>query len=161
MVWLEALSYLVTILGLPFALGVFVFEQRKRRAVEENGLHRMLSEEYDNFLRLLLEHADLSVFRRSRADSELDEGQIERRQILFTLLIALFEKAYIILYGERMRDETRRLWLSWEDDMREWLRRDDFRRALPVLLVGEDARFSAHIRRLADEEAANLPRRSA
>ena len=60
-----------------------------------------------------------------------------------------------------MRDETRRLWLSWEDDMREWLRRDDFRSALPKLLVGEDDRFSAHIRRLAEEEAASPPRRSA
>jgi hypothetical protein len=156
MVWLEALSYLVTILGLPFALGVFVFEQRKRREVEENGLNRMLSEEYDKFLRLLLEHADLSVFRRSRPDTELDEEQIERRQILFTLLIALFEKAYIILYDERMRDETRRLWLSWEDDMREWLRRDDFRAALPKLLVGEDDLFSRHIGRLAEEEGAPL-----
>lgn len=160
MIWLEALSYLVTILGLPVAIAIFLFEQRKRREVEEDGLHRMLSEEYDQFLRLLLEHADLSVFRRSRPDDALDEEQIERRQILFTLLIALFEKAYIILYDERMRDETRRLWLSWEDDMREWLRRDDFRGALPELLVGEDDRFSVHIRRLAGEEAANLPRRS-
>ena len=32
--WLEALSYLVTIVGLPFAIGVFLFEQREER---QNG----------------------------------------------------------------------------------------------------------------------------
>jgi hypothetical protein len=151
---LEALSYIVTILGLPLAIGIFVYEQRRRRQLEESGLHRMLSEEYDNFLRLALEHADLSFFRRSRFEHELSEEQIERKHILFTILISLFEKAYIILYNERMTAETRRLWLSWEDDMREWCRREDFRTALPGLLHGEDERFQAHIAAIAEEEAA-------
>jgi hypothetical protein len=154
MLWLEALSYMVTILGLPFAIVIFVYDRRKSRQIEENGLHRMLSGEYDNFLRLVLEHADLSFFRRSREDAELTEEQRERKQILFTILVSMFEKAYIILYDERMTEDTRRLWLSWEDDMREWCRRDDFRAALPQLLQGEDDRFSARIRRIAEEEAA-------
>ena len=151
---LEALSYLVTILGLPLAIGIFVYEQRKRRQIEENSLSRMLSEEYDNFLRLALQHADLSFFRRSRMESELSEEQIERKHILFTILISLFEKAYIILYNKRMTKDTRRLWLSWEDDMREWCRREDFRLALPGLLEGEDTDFRAHICAIAEREAA-------
>lgn len=32
MIWLEGLSYLVTILGFPAAIIVFVYEERKRRA---------------------------------------------------------------------------------------------------------------------------------
>jgi hypothetical protein len=51
MVWLEALSYVVTILGFPGAIAVFVYEHRRRSANEENEIHRNLSEEYDNFLR--------------------------------------------------------------------------------------------------------------
>jgi hypothetical protein len=151
---LEMLSYAVTILGFPFAIIIFAYEQRKRRQIERNELHRMLSQEYDNFLRLALEHADLSFFLKSRLNSELSEEQIERKEILFRILISLFEKAYIILYREDLSGDTLRLWLAWEDDMREWCRREDFRNALPHLLEGEDDRFSTHIRRFAEEAAA-------
>jgi hypothetical protein len=154
---LEMLSYAVTILGFPFAIIIFAYEQRKRRQIERNELHRMLSQEYDNFLRLALEHADLSFFLKSRLNSELSEEQIERKEILFRILISLFEKAYIILYSEDLRGDTLRLWLAWEDDMREWCRREDFRNALPHLLEGEDDRFSAHIRRVAQEVTASSP----
>ncbi len=56
-----------------------------------------------------------------------------------------------------MPKQTRRLWSSWEDYMREWCRNDDFRDALPELLEGEDLDFQAHIRRIA---AASQKRRS-
>jgi DNA/RNA endonuclease G (NUC1) len=48
--------------------------------------------------------------------------------------------------------QTRRLWLSWEDYMREWCRRADFRQVLPVLLQGEDEDFRGHILRICAEE---------
>jgi hypothetical protein len=64
--------------------------------------------------------------------------------------VSLFEKAYIILYAEKMDEPARRRWLSWEDDMIEWCRRRDFRTALPDLLEGEDPAFSAYITHLAE-----------
>ena len=151
--WLEALSYAVTILGFPAAIGVFVYEQRQRLANEENEIHRNLSEEYDNFLRLVLDNADLLLLRRAGAAPDLSEEQLERREILFRMLLSLFEKAYIILYDEGMGRDARRRWLSWEDDMREWCRRKDFQTVLPELLEGEDDQFSAYILALARSEA--------
>ena len=145
MVWLEALSYLVTILGLPAAILVFVYEERKRLANEENELHRNLSEEYDTFLRLVLDNADLLLLRRSSPPQPLSEEQQERKGIIFQMLVSLFEKAFIILYAEDMGRDARRRWLSWEDDIREWCRKEDFRSALPGLLVGEDDEFSKYI----------------
>ena len=149
---LEALTYGVTILGFPLAIAVFVYQQREQRQNEENALHRMLSEEYDGFLKLTLEHSDLLLMRRGAPQPELTPEQLERRHILFSILISLFEKAYIIVYSERMTRDTARLWQSWEDDMREWCARDDFRSALPQLLEGEDDAFSAHIRAIAEHE---------
>ena len=150
---LESLSYIVTILGFPLAIGVFVFEQRKQRQNEENALHRMLSEEYDGFLKLTLDHSDLLLMRAGAPQPKLDEEQRERRHILFSILISLFEKAYIIIHSDAMSKDTARLWSSWEDDMREWCQRDDFRAELPQLLEGEDDAFSAHIRAIAAESA--------
>ncbi len=43
---------------------------------------------------------------------------------------------------------------SWEDFMREWCMREDFRHALPKLLPGEDPEFVRYISGLAAEEAA-------
>jgi hypothetical protein len=50
-----------------------------------------------------------------------------------------------------MNRQTRRLWRSWEDYMREWCRRADFRKALPELLEGEDPEFRSHIEKIAKE----------
>ncbi len=152
MVWLEALSYIVTILGFPVAIFVFVYEHRRRLANEESELHRNLSEEYDNFLRLVLDNADLLLLKRSGPPPTFTEEQSERKDILFRMLVSLFEKAYIILYDINMKRDARRRWLSWEDDMREWCRRDDFRTALPALLEGEDDEFSRHIQEIARTE---------
>ena len=140
--------------GFPLAIGVFLYQQRQQRQNEENALHRMLSEEYDRFLTLTLDNSDLLLMRRGAAAPELDAEQMERRHILFSILISLFEKAYIIVYSERMTRDTARLWQSWEDDMREWCAREDFRSALPHLLEGEDDAFSAHIRAIAASEQA-------
>ena len=52
-----------------------------------------------------------------------------------------------------MDRQTQRLWLSWEDYMREWCRRPDLREALPELLEGEDEDFREHIQTIARSEA--------
>lgn len=145
MVWLEALSYVITILGFPTAIIVFIFEHRRRLGNEENELHRHLSEEYDNFLRLVLDNADLLLLRASNAPPALSEEQLERREIIYRMLVSLFEKAYIILYSENMNQDAKRRWMSWEDDMTEWCRKREFLALLPELLEGEDDAFSQHI----------------
>ena len=150
---LEILSYVVTILGFPTAILVFLVQERRQRQNEENGLHRMLSEEYDNFLQLMLSNSDLLLFRNTLAEEELTPEQKERRHILYTILVSLFEKAYIIVHSDHMSRDTARLWSSWEDDMREWCRREPFRRSLPNLLKGEDSEFSDYILAIAAEEA--------
>ena len=48
-----------------------------------------------------------------------------------------------------MNSRQQRRWLSWEDYMRQWCRREDFRALLPALLEGEDPEFSEYIRALA------------
>ena len=50
-----------------------------------------------------------------------------------------------------MSRQARRLWQSWEDYMREWCRRDDFRAALGGLLQGEDEDFQRLITKIAED----------
>jgi hypothetical protein len=67
------------------------------------------------------------------------------------MLVSLFKKAHIILYTPDLTRNALQRWLSWDDDMREWCLRDDFRAALPFLPKGEDDEFSAHILAIAAE----------
>ncbi len=152
--WLEALSYIVTVVGLPFAIAVFLYEQRRERQGEEEEIYQRLSDEYAAFLKVVLENADLGLMRANFDETTLTEEQRERRRVLFELLISLFERAYLLVYEEKMKRQTQRLWMSWEDYMRDWCRRRDFRALLPELLEGEDPDFVEHIKRIAAAEAA-------
>ena len=150
--WWEIASYVVTVVGLPLAIWVFIAEQRKERQNDDDEVYQKLSAEYTEFLKLVLENADLRLMS-TVSTGELTDEQRERRWVLFSILISLFERAYLLVYEDEMPKQQRRLWLSWEDYMREWCRRADFREALPRLLEGEDPDFVAQISRLAAEEA--------
>lgn len=152
--WLEAASYVVTIFGLPMAILVFVWEQRRQRQNDQEEIYQRLSDEYASFLKLVLDNADLHLLRKQGAEPELTEEQRERKYALFNILVSIFERAYILVYEDKMDRQTGRLWLSWEDYMREWCGRKDFREVLPELLRGEDQDFAAHIGEIAAVEAA-------
>lgn len=146
----EVASYVVTVIALPFGIGVFIWEQRRERQNEEEEIYQRLSDEYAEFSKLMLENADLRLTTEKPGSVELNEEQIERRNILFDYLISLFERAYILVYEENMNDQTKRLWASWEDYIRFWCKREDFRQALPRLLPGEDPDFVAYVNRISE-----------
>ncbi|HZP59588.1 MAG TPA: hypothetical protein VFB27_04630 [Opitutaceae bacterium] len=148
----EMAFYVVETFALPFAIIVFVIDRRKERRNEQEEIFQRLSDEYREFLKLVLDNADLHLLRRDGARQALTDEQKERRFAIFGILISLFERAYLLVYEEVMDKQTARMWQSWEDYMREWVRRADFRDALPQLLEGEDEDFTRHIRRLAEME---------
>lgn len=152
---LEALSYIVTIVGLPFGIWVYLRDQEKERKNEEEEVYVRLSDQYAEFLELVLKNADLQLTTRHALAAPPTPEQQERRMVLFEILVALFERAYILVYEDDMDKDETRLWASWEDYMREWCRRPDFREALPALLSGEDPGFAAYIQRLATEESSS------
>jgi hypothetical protein len=147
----ELASYVVTVLGLPLAIAIFLWQERNERANEEEEGYQLLSNAYNDFLKIVLAHPDLHLRTNEPLPNPTPE-QNERMLVIFDMLISLFERAYLVAYKEKMSQEERRRWNSWDDYMREWCRRDDFHNALPLLLRGEDPDFQAYIRRVADEE---------
>ncbi|MFC3147652.1 hypothetical protein [Piscinibacterium candidicorallinum] len=148
---LELGSFLVTVIGLPFAIAVFFIEQRKERDNEDEEAYQLLSDAYNEFLQVVLQNPDLKL-RTERRNDELNDEQLERRRIIFEMLISLFERAYIVAWEPEMSANQRRRWASWEDYMREWCRREDFVALLPQLLRGEDPDFAEYIKGIAREE---------
>lgn len=143
----ELLSYIVTVIGLPFGILVFIYEQWKERENEEEEVYQLLSDNYQDFLKVALENPDLRLFSAEKTPDLTDE-QRERMFITFTMLISLFERAYLLLYEANMSANKLRRWRSWEDYMREWCQRADFRSQLPILLRGEDPEFVSYLKQL-------------
>ena len=147
----ELASFVVTVVGLPFAIAVFLIQQRQERENEEEEAYQHLSDAYNDFLRIVLANADLQLRTNSALPNPTPE-QNERMLVIFDMLISLFERAYLVAYKESMTPTEKRRWNSWDDFMREWCRRDDFHNALPLMLRGEDPAFQSYIKRVAHEE---------
>ena len=148
----ELLSYIVTTIGLPLAIVVFLYEQKKERDNDEEEVYQLLSDNSQDFLKIALDNPDLRLFSAEDIPARTME-QRERMLIIFNMLVSLFERAYLLLYEPKMSSKHLRRWRSWEDYMREWCRRGDFRALLPSLLEGEDPEFGAYIRELAAKES--------
>jgi hypothetical protein len=148
----ELASYVVTVIGLPLAIAVFLYEQRKERENEEEEVYQLLSDNYQEFLRIALDNPDLRLFSAG-ATASLSDEQRERQFIIFNMLISLFERAYLLLHEDDMAPKQARRWNSWEDYMLEWCRRPEFRASLPRLLRGEDPSFVRYVERLAASAA--------
>jgi len=150
----ELLSYIVTVVGLPFAIAVYFLDQRKERENEEEAIWAQLSDAYIDFLEVVLTNSDLKLHSQE-STPDLSDEQRERMWVVFDMLISLFERAYLLAYEPDMNAEQDRRWHSWEDYMREWCQREDFRARLPELLRGEDPDFAHYILRLAQEESCS------
>jgi hypothetical protein len=141
----------VTVVGLPLAIYIFLHEQRRERENEEEEIFQLLSDSYTDFLKLVLANPDLRL-RTNEGTPDLTDEQHERMMVIFDLLVSLFERAYLLAYEEHMNPRQARRWRAWDDWMREWCRREDFRRELPGLMRGEDPDFVRYITAIAAEE---------
>ncbi|MCE9507448.1 MAG: hypothetical protein K8R48_03920 [Alphaproteobacteria bacterium] len=139
-------------LGAPYALILFVYEKNKERDAENEEMYQALAEEYAKFSNLLIQNADLRLRTDPVPDAQLTPDQKERKKVIFDLLVALFEQAFILVYEEKMDKQSKRLWTTWEDYILFWCNRPDFRAFLPELLPGEDPEFVAYIRKIAKLE---------
>jgi hypothetical protein len=151
----ETASFVVTVVALPFAIFLFLFEQRKERDAEDEEAYQLLQDAYNDFLKIVLANPDLQL-RSATSRIELDQEQRERRLIIFEMLVSLFERAHIVAHHADMDGIALRRWNSWEDYMREWCRREDFQQLLPQLLSGEDEDFAVYIRKIAQEEGTHV-----
>jgi hypothetical protein len=151
----ELASFVVTVVALPFAIAFFAWEQRKERDNEEEEGYQLLSNAYNDFLKVVLANPDLQL-RTNEPLANPTQEQKERMLVIFDMLMSLFERAYLVAYKPKMSETEARRWNSWDDYMREWCRREDFHNALAQLLRGEDPEFQNYLRRIAEEERGQL-----
>jgi hypothetical protein len=158
--FLEFGSYLVTVIGLPVAIFALWRQARDERVNErkeieqrEEETYLRLSEQYTEFVESVLRYPELGLHPRLPPTRDLSVEEQARRLLFFEILIALFERAYILLHEDALDPQGARRWQSWADYMEQWCGREDFRAMLPDLLRGEDPAFSRYILALGERAA--------
>lgn len=79
--YLQMITSVVTILGLPLALYLFYSDKKKERKEREYGTYNALDDKYIHFLEMCLEKPELDVIEYSKEKSVSNKEKQE--QILF------------------------------------------------------------------------------
>jgi hypothetical protein len=140
---LEALSYLVTILGVPGAVYLFWNELRQQRRARESEAYNTLAEKYGEYIKLCLDRPELDTFEWS-ASEHAEDADIRRERMMMTYLMTLFERAYF-MYRDQSPAFRRRQWAGWEEYIDEWCTRPAFRRAWELYGRMFDTDFIAYL----------------
>jgi len=142
----EFLSYVATVVGIPMAIILWAVEQRKERANEHEETYREYTNDYKDILQILIDNPEIDHHDQpiTHDDKKEEKQLLQKQRRFYETLISVFESAFIVLYGDR-DDKYQRMWNSWEDYIKEWLAKNNFRQELPRLLQGEDAEFCQYV----------------
>lgn len=128
---LEIISLLITILGVPIAIYIFYKEKRKERLDREYGTYNALDDKYLYFLNLCLSNADLGIHEMT--DKKLTHEQQIRANIIFEILICLFERSFLMYQGHN--DKIRKSqWNGWNAYIEDWMENKNFNVAWETFL---------------------------
>jgi hypothetical protein len=126
---LEALSYVAVIVGFPIALYQYRRKTMKEQSDREYGTYNALDEKYLEFLVVCRDNPRLDIFDIPDAvPVELDATERKQELIAFTMLISIFERAFLMYHDQH--DSVRgKQWSGWHAYVRDYCQRANFRRA--------------------------------
>jgi hypothetical protein len=151
----ELTSYIVVVLGVP--IGLFQYHQAKVRERQEREarVFDAVSASYLDFQRTCLQYPFLDVFDIPDASpTALSPAQQKEELIAFAMLFSIFERAYL-LYLANQTPVTEAQWQGWDQHVRGYFRRENFRRAWHTGEGSYDPRFNEYMRRIEDEAGAH------
>lgn len=148
---LEALAYCATIIGIPVAIAVFIYQKRKDRIAQETDTYLRANDKYVQYLTLCLQHPDLGFCENSMNEPEVARSGFNLAQLnLFTVLVSMLETGFLLYrYQTTAIRETQ--WRGWHDYIEYWARRSDFRKAWEAIGPQFDNDFQVFTNRLISE----------
>ena len=154
---LEIMTLFITIFGAPIAVYLYFKERNKERKDREYGTYNALDDKYIDFLNLCLAHTDLDLYNLSNAKKELTQEQLQRRDLIFEILICLFERAFL-MYQDQSAEIRKRQWDGWNAYMEDWMDNENFRKIWGTYLGTQyDQGFVNHMNVLYQQKAPKMP----
>jgi len=126
-VYLECMNYAVVILGIPAALFSYRQQRRKDRETKEYEAYDALDQRFVMFQELCLAHPYLDIFDvKDERPVNLDARQKKEELIAFTILFTIFERAFT-MYRDQKNEFRERQWSGWEEYIKSFCTRQNFR----------------------------------
>ncbi len=145
---IDLLAQLVTLIGVPAAIYVFLEEKRKERREREYGTYHALDEKYLEYLDYCLQHPELNLYHipLERKHDLTDIQQIQQ-YAMFDMLISLMERAFL-MYRDQSNKIKKAQWDGWNEYMIDWCNRDDFCKLWEICGDQWDEEFTDHMNAL-------------
>jgi len=141
----ELLSYVTVVLGLPAAIVQYRRSKLREQADREYGTYNALDEKYMEFQRICFDHPELDIFDIADANPQaLDEEKRKQELISFTMLISIFERAYL-MYHDQSNKVKAAQWTGWDEYIRSYAERANFRNAWEVSGETFDRNFENYV----------------
>jgi len=143
--YLDAISKIVIILGLPLAFIQYRVTKRKEKRDREYGTYNALDEKYLEFQNLCLQFPYLDVFDiPDKKPIDLSDEQKKEELILFTMLISIFERSYL-LYNDQRSSIKEKQWLGWDTYIKSFCKRSNFLSAWKISGQTFDKEFEQYM----------------
>lgn len=124
--YLELSTYVITILGVPFALYMYIDEQKSQRAEREYGTYDALDDKYIDLQQLCLQYSKLDIFDTPfKNPNKLTEEEHKQEEAILLIRISIFERAFL-MYQREAAKAKKDQWDGWEIEIIEWLERKNF-----------------------------------
>jgi hypothetical protein len=148
---LQIATNLLVCLSILWLVPSYLINKRKETQRYELEAYNKLNDEYLRLLEVLLNNAELDLYADTGKDYNQDPVVKRKRLLIYSMLITLFERAYILLYEGKSKAARVRRWQGWEDYIREWCSRPDFRAHLKDSLKNDDKRLAQLINQIIAE----------
>jgi hypothetical protein len=141
----QILYYIALSLTGPLALFGFLSAKRKEQQQREDGTYQSLDEKYLEYQKLCLQHPELDVFDYPHTNArELTNLEKKQELIMFTILVSLFERAFI-MYRDHTESVRKKQWSGWETYIEEFGKRPNFREAWKTIGEMFDTDFQQYV----------------
>jgi hypothetical protein len=142
--YFEFATFIITILGVPAAIFIYLKEQKLQREENEYGTYDALDDKYIDLQQLCLEYPELDIFDTPyETPKELNEEQKKQEEAILLIRISIFERAFL-MYRRSPSKSKLDQWEGWDIEIKEWLERDNFRKVWEEQSPYFDKAFADH-----------------
>lgn len=133
-------------LGIPAGLWQYVRSTEKEIRDREYATFDALDDKFIEFQRLCLEHPELDIFDIADESPVPKSAEMQKQELIaFTILFAIFERAFI-MYSDGSTEAKTRQWNGWDEYVRMYLRRSNVRKAWDASGSTYDLEFEKYMR---------------
>jgi hypothetical protein len=143
---IDILGGIAVLLGVPAGLYQFARAVKKEQRDREYATYDAVDQRFVEFETFCFEHTRLDISGIQNAQPyELTAEEQKQELIAFSVLLSMFERAFL-MYHDQSTEIKRRQWSGWDEYIRGYCKRENFRKAWPILGTTFDSEFQAYMR---------------